>query len=80
MGLTFSVNVLNLFDQDAAIDYYARELFDGQAIEISSDDFFRGFDTQELIEEQGLFRDPRFLMDTDFQPPRQIRLGARLSF
>jgi hypothetical protein len=29
-------------------------------------DFFRGFDTQELIEEQGLFRDPRFLMDTDF--------------
>lgn len=77
--LALSVNVLNLFDQDDPTDYYSRELFFGQGVFIAGDDFYRGFDTQRLIEEQGLFRDPRFLRDIQYRPPREIRLGLRFS-
>jgi hypothetical protein len=59
---------------------YPRETFPGQAIDISEADFFAGFDTQELLEEQEIVREPRFLQDFRFQPPRAIRFGARFSF
>ena len=78
--LAFGVNVLNLFDQDAPTDYFPFELFFGQAVDIGGDEFFRGFDTRALIDEQELVRDPRFLQDSRFQPPRDIRLSIRLAF
>lgn len=80
MRLTMSVNVLNLFDQSKATDYYPYELFHGQGVFIDGDDFYRGFDTQQLIEEQGLVRDASFLRDTSFQLPREIRLGLNFTF
>lgn len=78
--LTLGATVFNLLNQGTATDYYAPELFTGQAIDIAESDFFAGFDTGQLIDEQGLVRDPRFLMDRFFQQPRVIRLSARLSF
>jgi hypothetical protein len=80
MRLTLMATVFNLFDQATATDYRPVELFWGQHIDISEAEFFEGFDTQQLIEEQGLVRDARFLMDQFFQPPRTIRLGVRLGF
>ncbi len=78
--LTLMATVFNVFNQSSATDYFPNELFAEEAIAISETDFFAGFDTQQLIEDQGLVRDARFLMDRFFQPPRTIRLGARLSF
>jgi len=78
--LTLGATVFNLFNQGAPTDYWAPELFTGQAIEIAESDFFAGFDTAQLIDEQGLVRDSRFLMDRFFQQPRVVRLNARLSF
>ena len=79
-ALTLTATVFNLFDQDSPVDYWQDELFFGQAIDIPEADFFQGFDTQQLIEEQGLVRDPRFLMDRLFQLPRSIRLAVRFTF
>jgi len=78
--LTLSATAFSLFNEDAATDYWPNELFAGNQIEISEAEFFEGFDTQQLIEDQGLVRDARFLMDQFFQPPRTIRLGVRLGF
>ena len=49
-------------------------------MDVSSEEFFRGVDTQALIREQDLREDPRFLMDGEFQAPREIRLGIRFAF
>jgi hypothetical protein len=80
IGLTLTATASNLFNQSTATDAWSQELFPGQAIAIAEKDFFAGFDTQQLIESQGLAREPRFLMDRTFQAPRSIRLAARLRF
>ena len=74
-----SVNVLNLLDQDTAVNRFANETRT-RNIGISDADFFDGFDVQSLIAAQGVPRDPRFLMDSAFQAPRSIRVGAKFSF
>jgi hypothetical protein len=78
--MTVSLNAINVLDQSAATNYFPAELFRGQAVTIAQSTFYQGIDTQALINQQGLVRDPRFLMDSGFQSPRSIRLGAKLSF
>jgi hypothetical protein len=74
-----SVNVLNLLDQDTAVNRFANETRT-RNIAILDPDFFDGFDVQALIAAQATPRDPRFLMDSAFQAPRSIRLGAKFVF
>ena len=79
--LTVSANVINLFNQGAATNYFPNELFMGQLIRINEADIFHGgIDTQAVIAEQRLVRDARFLMDSGNQAPRSIRLGIKLGF
>lgn len=78
--LTLSANVINLFDQATPINYWQDELYEGQTVSMPETEFYAGFDTQQLIAEQGVVRDARFLMDRDYQAPRTIRLGVKLSF
>jgi len=80
LRLTLSATAFNVLDQSAATDAWSSELFPGQAVALPEADFFQGFDTQAMIEQQGLATDPRFLLDRTFQAPRTIRLAARLSF
>jgi hypothetical protein len=81
LRLTLSANVINALDQGTATDYYARELFAGQAIQVDEVQFYStGVDTQALIAQQRLVRDARFLMDSGHQAPRSIRLGFKLGF
>jgi hypothetical protein len=80
LRLAFSANVINLFDQATAINYFQDELLPGQPVAVDETEFYAGIDTQALIEEQGLRRDPRFLMDLEYQEPRSIRLGVKLTF
>lgn len=78
--LTLMATVFNVFNQSQPRDYWQNELFQGNMVQIPEATFFAGFDTQQLIEEQGLVRDARFMKDLFFQPPRSIRLGVRLGF
>jgi hypothetical protein len=74
-------NVLNIMNSKTATSRFPTEtsLAAGTAVAISEDDFFRGFDGQALVAAAGP-RDPRFLMDSQFQNPREIRLGVRFVF
>jgi hypothetical protein len=46
---------------------------------MTEEQFFRGFNGEQLVAAAGA-RDPRFLLDSQFQDPRQIRLGVRFIF
>lgn len=78
--LQLEMNVLNLFNQQTAINRYPWRLEQGAGVFTTAEDFFQGVDTQALIREQGLHEDPRFLMDSEFQAPREVRLGIRFAF
>jgi outer membrane receptor protein involved in Fe transport len=85
--LQLSLNVLNVLDQQTAVARFMTETEssnDGIAaltgIRVSEDDFYRGVDTKALIAAQGIERDPRFLKDSEFQEPREVRLGLKLTF
>jgi len=78
--ITVSLNAINVLNQKTATKYFPTELFPGQAISVDESTFYQGIDTQALISEQRLVRDARFLMDSGFQPPRTLRLGAKVSF
>ncbi len=79
--LTLSANAINLLNQDTATNYFQNELFLGQTIVLDEVGFFNGgIDTQAAIAQQRLDRDARFMMDSAYQAPRSIRLGAKLAF
>lgn len=76
-----NANVSNLFNGAAATTYYPRELFQGQAITVDEPQFYdSGVDTQQLIAQQELVRDARFMMDSEYQAPRSVRLGVKIGF
>jgi hypothetical protein len=78
--LQLSVNVMNLFDQATVTDRYNRETQD--SLPITDEEFFLGapVDVQHVIAETETVRDPRFLMDSEYQLPRAIRLGVKFVF
>jgi hypothetical protein len=78
--IQLAVNVINVFDQDTVVSRNTRELAPFTSINVAPSDFFRGFDTQQLIDSQRLRRNPLFLMDSGFQPPRQARVSVKLLF
>jgi hypothetical protein len=86
--LQFSVNVLNLLNQETAIARFQTETEasdTGNAaiagISVSENAFYRGgVNTAALMAAQSVPRDPRFLKDSEFQEPREIRLGLRFTF
>ena len=76
--LQLSVNVINLFDQDAPVLRWPYELLD--AVDMDHKAFLLGFDMEEIIATQELRRDPLFLSNYAFQLPREVRLGLKLTF
>lgn len=76
-----SANVLNLFDQSTATNYFQTQLVSGSTVNVSETQIlYQGSDFQQLIAAQGLKNDPRFLLDRDFQAQREIRLAVRFTF
>jgi hypothetical protein len=78
--LAVEANIDNVFDQDAVTNRFVTQLASGQAINLSPEAFFLGFNTAQLIAAQKIPLDPRFLMDSGFQGGRSIRFGARFRF
>jgi hypothetical protein len=79
-ALTFSANVINLFDQDTAINYFATEHY-GAGVNGDQDAFYRGqINFQTAAQQQGVLTDARFLKDNGYQGVRSMRLGVKFSF
>ena len=75
----FVLNVLNLFDQSQTTDVARVETRANLPIG-SLENFFAGFDTQRQIATNNILRDPRFLQDSVWQAPREVRIGFKLMF
>jgi hypothetical protein len=79
-ALQANFTVFNLFNQDTAIGRYSTY----QAVNgVVPDEalFYTGKQTlAQLITEQGVTKDPRFLMDNAFQAPITARFGLRFVF
>ncbi len=83
-GLQVSLNVLNLFNQDAADNKLLNQFRQG-AVDFDTADFFAGnVNMEALIAAQvasgAIKLDPRFLMDSSFQAPIAARLGVKFIF
>jgi hypothetical protein len=78
--MLLSVNIQNLFDSKTATNRFRTMLASGYAIDIDEETFYRGVNTEALIQQDGIPLDPRFLMDSWFQNRRAIRLSARILF
>jgi len=79
--LQFSFNVLNLFNQQAAVSKYSTyQQTDGIGIP-SEAAFYNGqLDFDDLIAAQHIVQDPRFLQDNGYQTPLSARFGVKFLF
>jgi hypothetical protein len=79
-NLQLSFNVLNLFNQDTAIGRYST-YHKVNGVVPDETLFYTGRQTlAQLITSQNVVRDPRFLMDNQFQDPLQARITVRFGF
>lgn len=77
--LVLSANIINVLDSDTATNFFATQLAVGQGVNFSENAFYQGqVNIPALI--ANIPKDPRFLMNRDFQGARAIRLGAKFSF
>ena len=77
--IEFNVNVLNVFDQDIAVNRFAAMTRDNVAITDAA--FFAGFNMDAVLAARPTVRlDPRFLQDNQYQSARQVRFGAKFTF
>ena len=78
--LSFNANFINVLGSSTEINQWLTQLQPNTSIDVTEDEFFDGVNTEQLIAEQGLAQDPRFLRSYGFQVPRQLRLGVKFSF
>ena len=78
--LQFSFNVFNVFNQDAAVSKFSTyQRVSGLTVDEAA--FYRGeLDFAQMITQQGIEQDPRFLLDNGFQAPIAARFGVRFLF
>ena len=78
--LQFSFNVFNVFNQEAAVSKFSTYQ---RTTSIALDEaaFYRGeLDFTQLIAQQAIEQDPRFLQNNGFQAPIAARFGVRFLF
>ena len=79
-ALQLSLNVLNLFNQDTAVSKFSTYQ-KANGVVPDEDLFYSGQQTlAQLITEQGVVQDPRFLMNNAFQAPIAARFGVKFLF
>ena len=69
-----------MFGSNTVTNKFPTQLQPGTSIDITEDEFFHGVNTEQLIAQQGLAPDPRFLQAVGFQCRAQLRLGVKFSF
>ena len=79
-AIELQFNVLNLFDrrstQNTSITY---QQFDGITFD-QAEFYAKGMNFDQLAQQQGVTKDPRFLMANGFQLPLQARFGVKFTF
>ena len=79
-NLQVFLNVLNLFNQETAIEKFSTYQYSGGVVP-DEDAFYTGRQTlASQITAQQVAQDPRFLMNSDFQNPLQARIGVKFVF
>jgi hypothetical protein len=78
--LALGITVTNLWNQLTALDKFQFEVQRGQSVVIPEDDFFKGFNAEQLVTTQNRRRDPRFAQDFSYQVPRAIRFDVKYLF
>jgi len=79
--IQLSFNVLNLFNQATATNYFQTENISGDALSFDEADFYaHKLNFQTLKAQQKLGTDPRFLMNNGYQTPIQARIGFKFLF
>ena len=73
-------DIINLFDQETAINKFMTQLAEPGRSSSSEADFYAGNADFAATAAVAGVQDPRFLQVNDFQPPRVIRFNARFSF
>ncbi len=74
------LNVLNLLNQKTAISRYST-YHKVNGVHPDESLFYSGQQTlAQLITSEGIVKDPRFLMDNDYQNPLQARIGVKFIF
>jgi outer membrane receptor for Fe3+-dicitrate len=76
------LNVLNLFNQQGATNYFATENASGTAINFDESLFYakRTPTFSSMKAAQGVPTDPRFLLDSGWQTPIAARIGVKFLF
>ncbi len=76
-----SFNVLNLFNQRTATNYFQTENKSGYALDFTESDFYaHKLNFTTLKNAQGVLTDARFLMDNGYQTPIQARIALKFLF
>jgi hypothetical protein len=79
-SVQLELNVLNLFNQDAAVSRHATYQKTA-GVRPNENAFYAGTEMlATLITTQGVVQDPRFLMDNGFQAPISARFGVKFLF
>jgi hypothetical protein len=79
--LILSANVINVLNQKTATNYFQTQNASGYVVDVPETTIlYQGANFQQLIAQQGMLIDPRFLMDSGYQAPISARLGVRFSF
>jgi hypothetical protein len=79
--LSVGIGVSNLFNQDTVVSKFITETEPGAGLTINEADLYAGrLDFQQLVTEQNVRRDARFLMANGFQAPRTARVMVGWSF
>lgn len=84
IGLEISLEVFNLFDEDAMTDIW--ELPYQGSLALSDEQFFAGFDPDVVAkgdpttDEDDLTVDPLYRVPEEFQGPRTARFGVKITF
>lgn len=77
-AVRLEANIDNLFDEENTVGVYKLET--RAALPLTDEQVYAGFDTQSVIANRNILRDPRFLQPDNFQGRRVIRFGARFLF
>jgi len=78
-SVVVGMDIINLFDQKTSINKFTTQLASGQTVEFDEASFYAGRANFTAAAAAGV-QDPRFLLDSDFQLPRVIRVSAKFSF
>ncbi len=78
-GLELSMNVLNLFDEDTPLVVWNVQTT-AEDLPLSEEEFFAGFEADQVIADNDVQLDPRFGLNEVFQAPREIRFGVKFIF